>query len=81
MREQKKKDISSNHDLMESLFKNKRVLKYEFSSDSPLYNTVSVLCDYMNIPLVAHQRRDTRSGTSAKNRVKSISIGQYSNLP
>ena len=56
MREQKKKDISSNHDLMESLFKNRRVLKYEFSSDSPLYNTVSVLCDYMNIPLVAHQR-------------------------
>ena len=49
MREQKEKDINSNLDLMESLFKNKRILNYEFSTDSILYNTVSVLCDYMNI--------------------------------
>lgn len=56
MRDQKKRDVGANHDLMESLFKNKRVLRYEFSSDSPLYNTVSVLCDYMNVPLVSHQR-------------------------
>ncbi len=56
MREQKEKDVSSNFDLMESLFKNRRILKYEFSSESVLYNTVSVLCDYMNIPLVSYQR-------------------------
>ena len=56
MREQKKNDANANFDLMESLFKNRRILKYEFSSDSLLYNTVSVLCDYMNIPLVSYQR-------------------------
>ncbi len=56
MREQKEKDINSNFDLMQSLFKNRRILKYEFSSESILYNTVSVLCDYMNLPLVSYQR-------------------------
>ncbi|MCR5734848.1 MAG: NHLP bacteriocin export ABC transporter permease/ATPase subunit [Lachnospiraceae bacterium] len=56
MRQQKERDINANFDLMESLFKNRRILKYEFSTDSALYNTVSVLCDYMNIPLIPYQR-------------------------
>ncbi|MCR4739381.1 MAG: NHLP bacteriocin export ABC transporter permease/ATPase subunit [Lachnospiraceae bacterium] len=56
MRQQKEKELNANFDLMESLFKNRRVLRYELSSDSSLYNTVSVLCDYMNIPLITYQR-------------------------
>lgn len=56
MREQKTNDSIANFDLMESLFKNRRILRYEFSSDSLLYNAASVLCDYLNIPLVSYQR-------------------------
>ena len=53
---QRERDDEAKLELIQSLFKKRRSLKYEFSTDSLLYNAVSVLCDYMNIPLISYQR-------------------------
>lgn len=63
LHKQKDKDTIAKIDLMKSLFWKKRFFNYEFSSDSLLYNAVSVMCDYMNIPLVSYQRLVAVRGT------------------
>ena len=41
--------------LMSSLFKKKNLLEYESDTDSPVYNVMSVLCDYMGIEICSYQ--------------------------
>ncbi|SEL90265.1 ATP-binding cassette, subfamily C [Butyrivibrio sp. ob235] len=53
---QKFRDFDAKLDLIGTLFRNKSILEYDFSTDSSLYNAVSVMCDYLKIPLISYDR-------------------------
>ena len=55
IRDQKMEAEEDNFYLIDSIFNKKSNLKFDSSSDSPLYNAVSVLCNYLNIPISSYQ--------------------------
>lgn len=62
IKEQKEMAREDNFLLIESLFKNEKVFKHNSNTESDLYNTVDVLCEYLNIPIASYQNLYTLYG-------------------
>ncbi len=55
MREEKDRITDEKEILMAQTFRKSRKLRYENSAESPLYNVMSVFCEYMNIEICSYQ--------------------------